>query len=100
MRKKWILSVPVMAFLFAAVSCQVRTKDEQPRRLEILFLGHKNNRHHDSEKLAGILLQEYFKKGINITFTAEPDDLNEANLAHYDGLILYANHDSISHSQE
>lgn len=84
--------------MLCAASCQV-AKDE-PRRLEILFLGHKNNRAHNSELLADILLKEYSKDGINITFTTEPDDLNEANLANYDGLILYANHDSISVSQE
>lgn len=68
--------------------------------MEILFLGHKNNQHHNSENLAGILLREYFKSGINISFTANPDDLNKDNLSHYDGLIVYANHDSISKSQE
>ena len=69
------------------------------RRLEILFLGHKS-KHHDSEKLADILTKEYFKDGINISYTTDPDDLNTANLSHYDGLIVYANHDSISASQE
>lgn len=88
----------VMVFLFT-FSCKVKN-DDGPRRLEILFLGHNTNRHHNSEQLADILLKEYFKEGINITFTAEPDDLNEENLSHYDGLILYANHDSITHSQE
>jgi putative membrane-bound dehydrogenase-like protein len=71
-----------------------------PHRLEILFLGHKNNRSHNSERLADIFLKEYFKDGINITFTNEPDDLNKDNLDKYDGLIVYANHDTISASQE
>lgn len=74
--------------------------DAPPRRLEILFLGHKNNQGHNSERLASILLKEYFKSGINISFTSSPDDLNESNLAKYDGLIVYANHDTISQSQE
>lgn len=98
MGKKWIWLAVGIALLFAGVSCRVNNDD--PKRLEILFLGHKNNRGHNSERLADIFLKEYFKDGINITFTTEPDDLNEANLAHYDGLILYANHDSISHAQE
>lgn len=71
-----------------------------PHRLEILFLGHKNNTNHNSERLADILTKEYFKDGINITFTNEPNDLNELNLSKYDGLIVYANHDTISRSQE
>ena len=68
-------------------------------RLEILFLGHQS-KHHDADKLASILLKEYFKEGINISYTTDPNDLNEKNLSRYDGLILYANHDSISGSQE
>ncbi|HZH97211.1 MAG TPA: PVC-type heme-binding CxxCH protein, partial [Flavisolibacter sp.] len=70
-----------------------------PRRLEILFLGHKS-KHHDSEKLADILTKEYFKDGMNISYTTDPDDLNEKNLKQYDGLIVYANHDTITASQE
>ncbi len=69
------------------------------RRLEILFLGH-TAKHHDSEKLADIFSKEFFKDGINITYTVNEDDLNEANLNKYDGLIVYANYDSISASQE
>ena len=97
MGKKWIFILTGAALLLAG-AC-VNTKDG-PRRLEVLFLGHKTNRHHNSERLADIFTKEYFKGGINVTFTSDPNDLNKTNLAHYDGLILYANHDSISHSQE
>lgn len=68
-------------------------------RLEILFLGHKS-KHHNSDILASIMLKEYFKAGINISYTTNPDDLNDETLSHYDGLIVYANYDSISSSQE
>src|SRR5688572_28872016 len=71
----------------------------QARRLEILFLGH-TSKHHDSEKLADILTAEYFKSGINISYTTNPNDLNEETLKWYDGLIVYANYDTISRSQE
>src|SRR5690606_1520032 len=80
-------------------SCKQEEKDDKPRRLEILFLGHKS-KHHDSEKLAELLSQEYFKKGINITYTTNPDDLLQEDLKLYDGLLLYANHDSITAPQE
>lgn len=73
-------------------------RDKGPRRLEILFLGHEN-KHHDSEKATEILSQELFKDGINITYTTNPDDLNEKTLSQYDGLVLYANYDSITPSQ-
>src|SRR5688572_24376338 len=88
----------IIAILFIAASTYKAA--DAPRRLELLFLGHQTNTHHNSEKLADLLMKEYFKHGINITFTSQPDDLNEENLNKYDGLIVYANHDSISPSQE
>jgi len=74
-------------------------KDESPKRLELFFLGH-DSKHHDSEQLAEILSQEYFKDGFNINYSTDPNDLNTENLKQFDGLILYANHDSITAEQE
>lgn len=93
---KSIAAICLVAFLFIA---GINKPANLPRRLEILFLGH-NSKHHDSEKLADILSKELFKEGLNITYTTNPDDLNEANLKHFDGLLVYANHDNISSSQE
>lgn len=92
-----VVTISLAVFFIAASAYQVT---DTPRRLEILFLGHQNNRSHNSERLADILAKEYFKDGINITFTTRPDDLNEEKLSNYDGLIVYANHDTISASQE
>ncbi|HEX5025210.1 MAG TPA: PVC-type heme-binding CxxCH protein [Agriterribacter sp.] len=99
--KRDILRSLICTFSFFVVfqSCKEQVKDDQPRRLEIFFLGH-NSKHHDSEKLAELLSQEYFKKGINITYTTNPDDLLREDLKLYDGLLLYANHDSITAPQE
>jgi putative membrane-bound dehydrogenase-like protein len=91
-----ILTIGAFVLLGAATD---NYKDLPARRLEVLFLGHTSNQHHNSEKLASIFTKEYFKSGINITFTMDPADLNESNLAYYDALIVYANHDSISDSQ-
>lgn len=74
-------------------------QENPPHRLEILLLGH-NSKHHFSEKFAEIISQDFFKDGINISYTTNLDDLNEANLAKYDGLMIYANHDSIKPAQE
>lgn len=74
-------------------------KEVKPRRLEILLLGHKSE-HHFSEKFAEIVSQDFFKNGINITYTTEPNDLNAKTLALYDGLMIYANYDTISAPQE
>ena len=100
MKKKLltVFATLLLAIIFSAATTK-KSPDNPPRRLEILFLGHKNNRSHNSELLADIMTKEYFKNGINITFTSEPDDLNEKNLNNYDGLIVYANHDTISASQ-
>jgi putative membrane-bound dehydrogenase-like protein len=73
--------------------------DQTPRKLEILFLGH-NSEHHDSEEYMPILAGALSKEGFNISYTADPADLNAENLAWYDALIIYANHDSIASAQE
>lgn len=73
-------------------------RDDGPRRLELFFLGHES-KHHDSEMLADILAQEYTREGMNITYSTDPEDLTREDLQRYDGLILYANHDSISPGQ-
>ena len=71
----------------------------EPRRVEILVLGHESE-HHNSEKLMLHLGTPLFQKGINLTYTTDLNDLNEEVLYNYDGLMIYANHDSISASQE
>src|SRR5690606_38093821 len=101
-KKLWLPLAIVLSLGVLVSSCKNKTSkivDDTPKRMEILFLGHKNNSNHDSHKLAGILSREYFRSGINISFTDNPDDLNKENLDHYAGLIIYANHDTISAPQ-
>lgn len=81
------------------VGCGSGKSDEGPRRLELFFLGH-SSKHHNSEQLADILRQEYASEGINITYSEDPEDLTRDDLFRYDGLILYANHDTITVAQE
>lgn len=69
------------------------------RRAEVLFLGN-TGKHHDSGKYAPWLSIAAFKQGINITYTTDLTDLNTENLTKYDGLVIYANHEKISESQE
>ena len=71
----------------------------EPRRVEILVLGHDSD-HHNTEKLMMHISTPLFQKGINLTYTADPEDLRDEVLQNYDGLLIYANHDSISTSQE
>ena len=78
---------------------QNRTTMNAPRRGEVLFLGNVS-KHHDSGKYAPWLAISLFNKGVNLTYTTDLNDLNTENLAKYDGLVIYANHDSLSPAQE
>ena len=78
---------------------QTRSQESTARRGEVLFLGNKG-KHHDSGKYAPWLAISLFKKGVNLTYTVDLNDLNAENLAKYDGLVIYANHDSLSPAQE
>jgi uncharacterized protein len=84
-------------------ACGTKSSDialsDGPRRVELLFLGHEST-HHDSEKLMPILARPLFQKGINLTYTSDPEDLNTENLKLYDGVMVYANHDEITKDQE
>ena len=87
-------SIAFISLLLLSVNLFAQT----PKRLELLFLGH-DSQHHNSDVLASIMSKQYFKKGINITYTTNINDLNEKTLKPFDGLILYANYDTISKSQ-
>ena len=41
-----------------------------------------------------------FQKGINLTYTSDPSSINAENLSRYDGLMIYANHNTITSAQE
>ncbi|MBC6996902.1 PVC-type heme-binding CxxCH protein [Cytophaga sp. FL35] len=93
-----------LVFLLILVSCGSKEKkqswkDDQPRRIEMLFLGHEIE-HHNSKAYFPILASALTKDGINITYTEDVNDLNAENLSLYDGLIIYANHEEITPSQE
>lgn len=79
--------------------CSDHAASDAPRRAEVLFLGHTSEHHH-SDKYAPWLAVKLFPDGINLTYTTKLDDLNQENLARYDGLIIYANYDTISALQE
>src|SRR5512145_1808674 len=60
---------------------------QAPRKIEILFLGH-NSQHHNSAKYAPMLKEALASENFNFTYTADPNDLNEANLAKYDEVLI------------
>lgn len=89
----------VFITLVGCNSSKEKKKDDQPRRIEMLFLGHALE-HHNSKVYMPILASALTKSGINITYTEEVEDLNPENLALYDGVIIYANHENRFPEQE
>ena len=73
--------------------------DDQPRRIELLFLGH-DAEHHPSHTYMPILASALTKDGINMTYTEDVNDLNADNLERFDGVILYANYEDRMPEQE
>ncbi|WP_110358606.1 PVC-type heme-binding CxxCH protein [Arenibacter sp. ARW7G5Y1] len=88
-------------FICVMAGCNQSKKkdDNEPRRLEVLFLGDANE-NHNSREYAPIMAQALSKSGINISYTEDLEDLNTYNLSLYDGLIIYANYDTISKGKE
>lgn len=69
-----------------------------PRRTEILFLG--DNGHHKPIERVPEIMAALGSRGINFTYTDRLEDLTTDNLSKYDGLLIYANWDSIPKPQE
>ena len=70
------------------------------RPLRVLFLGHTST-HHPSMTLMPILGATLMRKGIQLTHVATPDEaLRPEVLAHYDALMIYANHKTLTEAQE
>ena len=84
-----------IVFLTSCNSLPKQKVDDQPRRIELLFLGHASEHHH-SRKYVPILMSALSKDGMNITYTEDVNDLNSEKLSLYDGLVLYANHEKIT----
>jgi putative membrane-bound dehydrogenase-like protein len=98
--------LPLLALLVAATSSggaaprpEGSKTQAQPRRIEVLFLGH-NSTHHNSAVFEPMLAAAVSGEGINFTYTADPNDLNPAKLARYDALMIYANHNRMTPDQE
>ncbi len=69
------------------------------RRIEVLFLGSRNGSHRPLERFRTIR-RAHGVKGINYTYANEPTALTKENLAKYDALMIYGNHNVITKDQE
>lgn len=71
-----------------------------PRPLRLLFLGH-DQEHHPSSTLLPLLAAPLARRGIQLTYVMSPEEaLTPEKLAHYDALMIYANHKTLTPEQE
>ncbi|GAC1516914.1 MAG: hypothetical protein NVS1B4_15130 [Gemmatimonadaceae bacterium] len=95
-----LLTLPVIAAMGFPLGRGAHGAAPLPgHRIEVLFLGHESN-HHPSKTYAPMLVKALAGDGINFSYTTDPNALEPGNLAHYDAVLLYANHDSITPAQE
>lgn len=102
-------SVLIVALLVGAFSANAVAQEssralpaptDEAQPVEVLFLGHASD-HHNSAAYAPILSAAFAKRGLHVTYVEDPDAaLRPEVLAHYDALLLYANHDVITPEQE
>jgi putative membrane-bound dehydrogenase-like protein len=71
---------------------------DDPKPLKLLFLG--DNGHHRPQDRYRQLQPVLEKRGIDVVYTDKADALNAKTLAGYEGLIVYANIDTITADQE
>src|SRR5690606_20915672 len=80
-----------------AVFARQDPAESVPRRLEVLFFG-DDAYHHPLERYR-IFKEVSGNRGINLTYGKRMDELTPENLAKYDVLLVYANHQEISPAQ-
>ena len=98
--RRVVLASVVAAWALGAVAWYADSVAAQGQRsIQILFLGH-NSKHHDSARFRPMLFTALEPDNIKFTYTADPNDLNPATLAKSDGLMIYANHNTITPEQE
>jgi len=93
-----------MAFLLLCLSCAeeiipINQGPIEPRRMEVLFIGH-DSEHHNSQEFLPYLASSLTPRGINFTYTNETSDLNSDYLKYFDAVAVYANIDEIGKSEE
>jgi putative membrane-bound dehydrogenase-like protein len=67
------------------------------KNLRVLFLG--DGGHHKPAEKADLIAPVLAAKGIDMVYTEKADDLNKANLGHFDALVVFANIDEIKPAQ-
>ena len=92
-----LLFIFVTVLIYPCLSAEQKTPDA--RRLEVLFLGSPNSSHRPLERFTTIR-RALGPRGINLTYANQPSALTKGNLAKYDALMVYGNHEVIQKDQE
>ncbi|MCH2205529.1 MAG: ThuA domain-containing protein [Lentisphaerales bacterium] len=78
--------------LYILLAFMVSTSGAEPQKLKVLFLsggGPTTASNHNGRINHHKLIPNFLRAGIDMTYSANKDDLNSENLAKYDALILY-----------
>lgn len=86
------------SIVVASLLCVCELSASAAERLPVLFLGDRG--HHRPADRAAQLLPVMAGRGIDITYTEDPADLNPAHLARFKAVLLYANIGSLADAQE
>lgn len=108
----WVIAVATLALAAGLVQPRIgvptATVSAQPqgavtsagRPLRLLFLGHEQ-RNHNSHVMFPLLATVLARKGIQLTHVNTPAEAFVPDkLAHYDGLVIYGNHETLTPEQE
>ena len=94
------LPIILLSLIFlgsSALFAQVAGTQTKPRRAEVLFFG--NDNHHQPLERYRFFKEVSGNRGINLTYEKRMDALTPDNLAKYDVLLVYANHQQITADQ-
>ena len=97
-----VRSALALALCISAVGLSALAQTAQkpaPRRIEVLFLGTETEEH-SAQKATALLVPALSKEGLNFSYTGDLADLNAANLAKYDVLMVYGNFDALATARE
>lgn len=89
--------LPLLLAFVAALFAAAPGKHSGPRALEVLFFG-DDAYHHPLDRYA-MFKEVAGHRGIHLTYEKRMDALTPRNLAKYDVLLIYANHQEITEGQ-
>src|SRR5918996_970332 len=77
------------------------TSESVARPVRVLFLGQDQERPHAPPAMYPLLAAPLARRGIQLTYVATPaEGLTPEKLAHYDALMIYGNHETLTAEQE